>query len=244
MPSGTVYADYVNPHNYVLGNTGCGAPGVLNQAWLAEDPVLGSCWDGIASEYVQTWAGHFFGLSLAQAYAVPRVSSETGWDSSVSGTTLDYQGKVLINTYLDAYKRGWSYTFIYEMVDTQGSTGNQGFYDSTNTVKLSGTYVHNLTTILADTTNFTPSQLSYWIPGEPYPVHDMLLQKSNGKFELIIWGEETTSATTDNVTVMFGAPHTVTEYDVTVGTSSVATFTNVTTIPMVLSDYAIILEFL
>ena len=172
---------------------------------------------------------------------MPRVTSETGWDSATSGSTLDYQGKSITLVYLDGFKRGWAYTFIYEMVDAQGSTGNQGLYDASNVAKPAATFVHNMTTILQDTTNFAPGQLNYSIPSEPATVHDMLLQKSNGTFYLVIWDEQTTTSTTDNITVTLGTPHTVTEYDATVGTSPVATFTSATSIPLTLSDHAVIL---
>jgi hypothetical protein len=241
MPAGTVYADYANVHNYVQGNPGCDTPHV-NQAWRSMDPLLNSCWDGMQSEYVQTWANNFAGYSSTGVASVPRVSSETGWDSATTGSTLDYQGKIITLTYLDGYKRGNLYTSIYEMVDQQGSTGNQGLYDTGNVAKLAATYVHNMTTILQDTTNFTPGQLNYSIASEPATVHDMLLQKSNGNFYLVIWDEETTTSTTDNITVTLGAAATVTEYDTTVGTSPLATFTSVTSVPLTLSDHAVILE--
>ena len=238
MPAGTVYADYANPHNYVQGGGSC-ATAAPNQAWNAEDPLLDSCWDGMQTEYVHTWAGNFAGYSAAGVANVPRVTSETGWDSSTS--TTDYQGKVLVNTYLDGYKRGWAYTFIYEMVDEQGSTGDQGLFDTNNVAKPAATFIHNMTTILQDTTNFTPGQLNYSIANEPATVHDMLLQKSNGTFYLAIWDEQTSTSTTDNITVTLGTPVTVTEYDTTVGTTPVATFTNATSIPLTLSDHAVFL---
>jgi hypothetical protein len=240
MPAGTVYADYANVHNYVQGNTACTTPHI-NQAWQSMDPQLTSCWDGIEQEYVQTWANNFAGYSLAGVVNVPRVSSETGWDSSTTGSTLDYQGRIITLTYLDGFKRGNTWTSIYEMVDQQGSTGDQGLFDTSNVAKLAATYVHNMTTILQDTTNFTPGQLNYSIASEPATVHDMLLQKSNGTFYLAIWDEQTSTSTTDNITVTFGASHNVTEYDTTVGTSSVATFTGVTSVPLTLSDHAVIL---
>ena len=46
MPDGTQYADYANPHNYVVGNGACHTL-ADNQAWNAEDPTLRSCWDGL-----------------------------------------------------------------------------------------------------------------------------------------------------------------------------------------------------
>ncbi|MBO0733337.1 MAG: hypothetical protein J2P49_03290, partial [Methylocapsa sp.] len=114
MPDGTRYADYANPHNYVVGNGGCG---VLrdNQAWNAADPILPGCWDNLYNEYGVTWYGHYAGYTEAQLMTLPRVTTETGWGTS--GISEDNQGKVLLNVLLAQFKRGWSYTFIYELVD-------------------------------------------------------------------------------------------------------------------------------
>lgn len=243
MAANIFYADYANVHNYVQGNGSCGTFSTrsVNQAWQAMDPTLNSCWDGFYGDQVVTWSQHFAGYNVGQAPTTPRITSETGWDSATTGSTLDYQGKIDLLTYLDGFKRGNAYTFIYEMVDAQGSTGNQGLYDNTNTAKLAATYVHNLTTVLADTTVFAPRQLNYTIPAEPASVHDLLLQKANGEFYLLIWDEQTTSGTTDNITVTFPVATTATEYDTVVGTSPVNTFTSTTSIPLTLSDHAVIL---
>ena len=35
----------------------------------------------------------------------------------------------------------------------------------------------------------TPGWVNYSIPNQPATVHDLLLQKSDGTFELVLWGE-------------------------------------------------------
>ena len=100
------------------------------------------------------------------------------------------QGTVLVNTYLAQFKRGWRYTFIYQLRDGEGGNGNQGVFNSNSTPKLAATYIHNLTTILADRTPAaSPSSLNYSIIDEPATVHDLLIQKSTGTFELVVWDE-------------------------------------------------------
>src|SRR5262252_5415240 len=118
-------------------------------------------------------------------------SDETGWPST--NITQNQQGKLLVNVFLSAAKKNWSHTFIFLMFD-EPSAGNSGYglfaaEPSLNTTaatpKLSGTYIHNMTTILHDTTSsFTPIALNYSIPGELATVHDLLMQKSNGTYEL------------------------------------------------------------
>src|SRR5262249_28480382 len=116
MPDGTQYADYANPHNYAVGNCG---HWIDNAAWVAEDPaVLLNCVDGLQGEYGVTWNQGYTGYTSNQLVTLPRVTTETGWGSTnlpnnftrsdgrviLSETNL---GKLYMNLYLDAYKRGW-----------------------------------------------------------------------------------------------------------------------------------------
>ena len=172
---GTQYADYANPHNYVSGT----ANGYVdNQAWWAADPTLNSHWDGLYVEYGRTWKRHFEGYSNSQLQALPRVTTETGWDTSANPGGERIQGTILVNTYLAQFKRGWRYTFIYELGDNEGGSGHQGLYHEDWTPKLSATYIHNLTSILADDlSNPNLGKLDYSIANAPPTVHDLLLQK-------------------------------------------------------------------
>ena len=124
-----------------------------------------------------------------------------------------------MNTYLAQFKRGWRYTFVYQLRDGEGGSGNQGLFNSNSTPKLAATYIHNLTTILADTMAVaSPGSLTYSIIDEPATVHDLLIQKSNGTFELVIWDEKVKGS--DNVRVNLGRTFAaVNIYDVTVGTT-------------------------
>jgi hypothetical protein len=241
MPDGTQYADYVNIHNYVSSNENVW---VDNQAWQAASPTLNSYWDGLYGEVGVTWAKQFQGYSNAQLLTVPRVTTETGWDSSSNPGGTTGQGLVLVNTYLAQFKEGWSYTFIYELVDGQGSTGDQGLFTSSFVAKPAATYIHNMTTILADTSSIAnPGQLNYSIPNEPATVHDLLLQKSSGTFELVVWDERASSSSIDNITVNLGATFSsVNLYDVTVGTTPTQTYSNVSSLSLSMSQHAMVIE--
>ena len=48
-----------------------------------------------------------------------------------------------------------------------------------------------------------PGTLTYVIPNQPSVVHDLLLQKTNGKYYLIVWGEKYSGGKV-NATVQFG----------------------------------------
>ena len=211
MPDGTQYADYANTHNYTCARNLKGMT-EDNIAWNAEDPTLKGKWDGLFTEYGHTWWGKGFdGYSKAELEKLPRVTTETGWSTRVGGgghpgaISEVEQGKLFLNLYLAAYKRGWSYTFIYMLHDHAGD-GYWGLVHTNYTPKLSADYLHNLTTILADqSSSFTPGNLNYTIPAQPATVHDLLLQKSNGTFELAVWGEQVKG--TNDVTVNLGATY-------------------------------------
>jgi len=138
FPDGTRFADYANPHNYVIGN---GSRYEDNQAWNAADPVLNGRWDGLYGEYGKTWKKGFRGYSNAQLQTLPRVTTETGWDSVEDPGGEQTQGTVLTNTYLAQFKRGWRYTFIYELRDNEGGAGHQGLYREDASPKPSAVYI-------------------------------------------------------------------------------------------------------
>jgi hypothetical protein len=240
MPVGTAYADYANTHNYVSGNC---HQYIDNVAWQAAESKLNGCWDGMYGEYHKTWLHGYAGPAVSQLPSMPRVTSETGWDSVTDPGGEDVQGKVLSNIYLDQFAEGWSYTFIYELGDGEGGGGNEGLFHTDWTPKLAATYIHNLTTVLADPGPATaPDALAYSIPNEPDTVHDMLMEKSNGVFELAVWGEQVSGF--NNVTVKFGG-NTVSQvnvYDVTLGSIPFQTLTRVKTVTLTMSDHALIVE--
>ena len=141
-----------------------------------------------------------------------------------------------------AILKGWRYTFIYQLRDGEGGNGNQGLFNSNSTPKLAATYIHNLTSILADkASTASPGFLKYSIIDEPATVHDLLLQKANGTFELVIWNEKVVGS--DHVRVQLGRDHhTVNVYDVTIGSAPTQTYVGVNSISLDLSDHALIVE--
>jgi hypothetical protein len=234
LPDGTQFADYANPHNYV---SGIRIGYVDNQAWQAADPTLNGHWDGLYGEYGRTWRRRFRGYSNAELETLPRVTTETGRDAAKSEEER-IQGTVLVNTYLAQFKRGWRYTFIYEL----GGGGNLGLFHQDWTPKLAATYIHNVTTVMADNVPVAaPGKLDYSIANAPSTVHDLLLQKSSGAFELVVWGEQVTGANT--ITVSLGGTYaTVKIYDTTVGTTPIQILTDVASVPLAIGDHAMILE--
>jgi hypothetical protein len=267
MPDGTKYADFANVHNYVCGHI---KGQIDNQAFKAATHENVPGIDGLYGNHGKTWRKHFPGYALAELATLPRVTTETGWQTDKTPAGDDIQGKVFLNVFLDQFKAGWRHTFIYELMDDPD--GPFGFYKSDYvTARKSATYLHNLTSILADSdgdspifvanravpkqqvlsaakigtvpsgSQPTPGRLDYSIPSQPATVHDMLMQKSTGTFELAVWGEQVKG--TNSVTVNLGGTHaSVKVYDPTVGTTPVQTLSNVRSVPLVLSDHAMVIE--
>lgn len=241
MPAGTKYADYAVCHNYIYHPK---SPGLEdNKTWNAADPTSACKVDGLYGNYGETWAKHFRGYSPAELIALPRVTTETG--CTVEGpVSEDIHGLNLLSMYLDEFKRGWSYTAVYLLRDRTDEQGNQafGFHRADYTPRKAALYLHNLTTILADSGSLlTPGTLNYSIPNEPETVHDLLLQKSNGKFELLVWDERVTGS--DDVEVNLGASSgAVAIYDPTIGTSPVKNLTGAGHVALELSNHPLILE--
>jgi hypothetical protein len=249
QPAGTVYADAANCHNYVRGN-GQTAIG-NNQAWFAESNAQGQGpWDGPDGEYLNsTWYGHFTASPYALGPSISKVTTETGWATDGSITQAQ-QAKLFVNVYLSAMKLGWSHTFIYQMFDDpMHGNGYYGIFNqnasmtSTISPKASANYIRTMTIVLHDSSSdFTPTALAYSIPNEPATVHDLLMQKSDGTYELAVWADQVTGS--NNMTVNLGARFTrVNVYDVVRGTRPVSVFHNASAISLSLSDHAVFLEF-
>jgi hypothetical protein len=100
----------------------------------------------------------------------------------------------------------------------------------------------NLTAILADNGSAkTAKKLDYSIPKEPETVHDLLLQKSNGIFELVLWSELLKG--TNDVKVIFSSTHAWAKlYDPTDGTMVTQNLTNVGLLSLTLSDHPLVVE--
>lgn len=195
----------------------------------------------------------------------PIVITETGYTTQANtqylGVNETVQAKSILNTLVDAYKAGVSATYLYEMFDRDSSAANTnpeanfGLFNSDGTPKLAATAIHNLTTILADDGKggLQPTDpLNYTLSNMPASGNSMVLGKSNGAYELVVWAEpklwnDATDTELSNaaqtVTVNLGAVHhTVKVYDTLTGTTAIASYTDVSTITVPVSDHPLVIE--
>jgi hypothetical protein len=240
MPEGTSYADFANVHNYIYHP---GSPGLEdNKAWRAADPTSACKVDGLYGNYGVTWGKHFRGYSETELLTLPRVTTETG--CTIGGPiTEEIQALNLLSMYLDQFKRGWSYTAVYLLRDRTDEGGNQtfGFFKPDYSPRKAAVYLHNLTTILADRgAPAKPGLLNYSLAEQPATVHDMLLQKSDGTFALVVWGERLKGA--DEVPVDLGDTYPLVKvYDPTAGTEPVQTRRGINSLKLTVSDHPLII---
>ena len=241
MPDGTVYADFLNCHNYVVGVEGLIKKQIDNQATLAASVRPKCAVDHLYGNHGRTWRKKFPGYSESELATLPKVTTETGWKTDGTPGGDDVQGKIFLSVYLAQFKAGWKYTVIYELTDDPD--GTFGFYKKDlTTPRASAHYLHNLTTILADSGSMAaPGTLDYSIPNPPPTVHDLLLQKSDGTFELVVWGEQV--AGTNKITVSLGkTAASVAVYDPTVGTAPIQTSGKADSVALAVSDHVLLVE--
>lgn len=263
----------------VKGDAALSAVSVFNLSLAYNDPqgysqlgnMSGSADFANAHAYVST--GSDPNSSLASTLSAvesaapgkPVVITETGYTTQANtqylGVDETVQAKSVLNTLVDAYKGGVSATYLYEMFDRDSSASNTnpeakyGLFNSDGTPKLAATALHNLTTILADDGKGgqqPTDSLNYTLSNMPASGNSMLLGKSNGAYELVVWAEpklwnDATDSEianpTQTVTVnLGGVHHSVKVYDTLTGMSAIASYTDVSTINVPVSDHPLIIE--
>jgi len=208
----------------------------------------------------------------ANAEAVPgkaAVITETGYDTmthtdpgGAAFVNEDVQAKYTLSLFLDAFQSGVASTYVYELMDEVADPNDTnhedhwGLFNADGTPKEAATALHNLTSILGDSASnaqtFTTGSLAFSISNLPDAGNDMLLEKSNGAFDLVVWNEpqlwnsstntEVTVGSTP-VTVTFGTTYqTVEVFDPLSGTAPIETLSNVSSVTLGLTDHALIIE--
>ena len=248
--------------------------GITGAQALAEGlPQLsGSANDGNWHSYFNTGAEPAANIASAVSNAQtitpgrPVIITESGYstapNSSWGGGSADTQAKETLNLVMDAVRDGASMTYIYELFDTDNNPsssdteGSFGLFTSNGTAKEAAVAVHNLTTILADNgsnaASFSAGSLAYSISNLPSTGNSLLMEKSNGAFDLAVWNEPTIwnssteseiGAAGSNVTVQLGGTYaTVEVFDPMSGTGPIETLNNVSQVALTLYDHPLIVE--
>ena len=130
----------------------------------------------------------------------PFMATEGSYSSAVqadAGVNEAVNAKYTLRYYLEYWRLGVVRTFKYELFD--GGTSNTDLEQkfgliafNGTTIKPAGTALKNMITLLSEpspATSFTPATLNFTITNADSYTHYNLLQKSNGKFYLVIWND-------------------------------------------------------
>ena len=210
---------------------------------------------------INTWVA----AAHASAPGKPVYITETGISSSGFNTSTwgggvadPYtQGIIDTNALLDGYKAGAAITFLYELMDEPGASSvqeqNFGLFNADGTPKPAAVDVGNLTHILQDNgpALASPASLAYNISGLPSTASSMLLEKSSGAYDIVLWngdatlynGVSTVTPPTSEVTVTLpSAAPSIEVYDPVKGTTATEILSNASTVTVGLSADPIIIQ--
>jgi hypothetical protein len=156
--------------------------------------------------------------------------------------------RYILRTFLEGYRSGIKRTYKYEYADL-GSNGGPtygqfGLVDQSLNRKPVFYALANLLALLKDGASPSAGYLNYAIAGGDANLHSILLHKSDGSFDLVLW-EETQEFTGDatqvispavaeNLTITFGTtPSSLTAYKIVDGGSVASTtLTAGTSVPL------------
>lgn len=148
----------------------------------------------------------------------PSVITETGYMSFPGNPTpytipLNVEASYIPRTYLLAYMHGIGRTYQYEFLEDPNSPGF-GLVDGNLNKRPAYLALQNLITNLADPgPSFTPGTLQFSIQGGGSTLNHMLFQKRDGSYWMILWLEQSsydtvnqvpTPVTAQNVTLTLG----------------------------------------
>lgn len=201
---------------------------------------------------------------LAPNHTSGLVITEAGYSTANTTNGVDQitQAKETLNLLMDSIKSGSSMTYLYQLMDGYSDPSGTnledhfGLFDASNNPKLAATAIHNLTTILGDTgstsSTFKTGSLNYSIAGMNADGNSLLMEKSNGAFDLVVWEEPKiwnsatstdVTATANKVTVALGAKYAdVKVFDPLTGTTATQEFKNVSSISVNVTDHPLIIE--
>jgi hypothetical protein len=201
-----------------------------------------------------------FGQQFTMAPPYPKVITEAGYFDvpfMANGVDDATQAKDTLNLYLDAFAQGVSLTYVYQVLSAypdQGSDTQSGMFRRDHSPKPVATAIHNLTTILADGGHgrVPPALLDYSVAAMPVTGHSILLEKSSGIFDIVLWAEpanwndhlhQPIDRQPIPVTVTLnGTAGTIAVYDPMVGSEPIERERNVNALVLGLADHPVIIE--
>lgn len=170
---------------------------------------------------------YWLDMAAADGPKIPSEITESGYisypETSTPYTVPDSVAASYVpRTLLLAFQHGFKETFLYELIDEVSSPG-YGLLRSDLSPKPAFTAVQNLISTLSDDGgSFTPAALPYTISGGDSNLNQLLLEKSDGSYWLVLWLEESSwdpvncqpvSVAPENIGIELGSTyHTTNDY--------------------------------
>jgi hypothetical protein len=158
-----------------------------------------------------------YGIAQSQKYAPgkPIITTETGYHNAINtqeghlAVPESVAQKYIPRMFLEQFNSGIKRTFGYELMDLHENPKHDisglefGLLRNNGEAKPSFNSLRALIQLLKDPkgTKFSPSTLNYSLQNTTSYLHHTLLQKSNGKFYLVLW-QETTGFDENNKTAL------------------------------------------
>jgi hypothetical protein len=134
-------------------------------------------------------------MSNLDAPGLPAQITETGYMTFPGNPTpytvpMNVEAQYLIRTYFLAYMNGIGRSYVYELLEDPNSPGF-GLIDGNLNPRPAYYEIQNLIANLSDPgPSFTPGQLPYSVTGGDQTLNQLLLQKRDGSYWLILWLEQ------------------------------------------------------
>lgn len=196
-------------------------------------------------------------------YSTATTPNPNSWEGVDQAT----QAKLTLNTIFDSVRLGLDRVYLYELFDQGNDPANTsiinnfGLFDETVdqdhyvtlSAKQAAVAVHNLTTILnADAGPFNLAPVTYTVSGLPAEGASLLINKASGWQDIVLWSEpDIWDQTTDqpipvnptSTTIDFGGTIvSVRIYDPLQASSFIASYENVTSVQVGITDHPVIVE--
>ncbi len=174
--------------------------------------------------------------ALLAAASRPVITTEIGWNNSQISTAD--AARFALDAVFDGIKHGNPKTYFYALFDD--ASGKFGLMNQDGSPKPAGAALHNLTAILADNGAPRTDSLNYGLTGVTANDSSLLMEKSDGTFQLALWNE----ADADHaVTLTLGAvAPTIKLYDPLTDASAIQTVPNASSITVNVPTHPVIVE--
>jgi PA14 domain len=235
------YQDYGNIHTYTSGfpkeNSGYGADGYGSLERNVRDNRISSGSDPMQA----TECGYHYAMD-----------STFGFKPVPESVSAVYIPRLFAFYYTQGIKRALTYELLDEGTSTTNPEDRFGLLRRDYSPKPAYTALQRMISLLNDPgPAFSPASLAYQLQGTLTDIFQLLLQRRNGEFYLLLWQgvsvydvntRQHLSVAPRSLTLNLGQSRAVNVYEPNSGTSAIATHTSVSSVPVTVTEKLRIVE--